>query len=66
MGEAAYHGIVGNVVEAILPYSESDPAALVANFLVLAGNRIGLAPVRLRARRRSPLQRLHVRGRRFR
>jgi hypothetical protein len=41
LAEDAYYGLVGEVVEAINPYSEADPAALIGNFLVLFGNRVG-------------------------
>jgi hypothetical protein len=38
---AALHGLAGEVVGAIAPHSESDPAALLAQFLVMAGNAAG-------------------------
>ena len=41
MGEQAFHGLVGRVVQAILPFSEADPHALVLAFLLLFGNRVG-------------------------
>lgn len=34
LGEAAYHGPVGDLVQAIEPHSEADPAALLVQALV--------------------------------
>jgi hypothetical protein len=39
--EAAYQGLAGEVVEAIEPHSESDPIAILTQFLALAGNAMG-------------------------
>src|SRR5215467_9999596 len=44
LDEAAYHGIVGEVVKTILPHTESDPAALLAQTLTMSGNAIGRSP----------------------
>jgi hypothetical protein len=44
MDGAAYDGLAGEVVRAIEPHSEADPAALLLQFLILAGNAIGRAP----------------------
>jgi hypothetical protein len=44
LAEEAYHGLAGEVVRAIDPYSEADPAALLTNFLVAFGNIIGHGP----------------------
>jgi hypothetical protein len=44
MDEAAYYGIAGDVVRTIEPHSEADPAALLLQFLTLAGNVIGRLP----------------------
>jgi len=41
MDEAAYQGLAGEMVEAIEPHSESDPVAILVQFLALAGNAIG-------------------------
>jgi hypothetical protein len=38
LGDAAYHGIAGEFVSLIEPESESDPAALLLQFLTMAGN----------------------------
>jgi hypothetical protein len=38
---AAYYGLAGDVVKAIEPHSESDPVAILIQFLVLAGNAMG-------------------------
>ncbi|BDC48738.1 hypothetical protein F183_A10540 [Bryobacterales bacterium F-183] len=44
LGEAAYHGVVGEVVRVIEPHTESDPAALLIQLLVALGNVIGRGP----------------------
>lgn len=41
MAEAAYHGLVGDVVNTILPETESDAANLLVSFLIAFGNSIG-------------------------
>jgi hypothetical protein len=41
LAEKAYQGLAGEVVRAIEPHSESDPAALLLQFLVMFGNMIG-------------------------
>ena len=38
---AAYHGLAGDVVKTIEPHTESDPIAILTQFLVLAGNAMG-------------------------
>jgi hypothetical protein len=40
-GTEAYHGIAGQIVHAIEPASEADPAALLVQVLVAFGNAIG-------------------------
>lgn len=42
--EEAYHGVVGQIVRAIEPHSEADPAALLTQALAVAGNIIGRGP----------------------
>jgi hypothetical protein len=42
MDEAAYHGLAGEMVQAI--FSEADPVALLAQYLTTFGNIIGNAP----------------------
>jgi hypothetical protein len=44
LDKAAYHGLVGQVVETILPHTESDPVALLLQYLVSFGNAIGRQP----------------------
>jgi hypothetical protein len=44
MGEDAFHGIVGETVRAIEPYTEADPAALLVQYLVTFGNIVGPGP----------------------
>ena len=44
LGEAAYHGLAGEVVKTILPHSEADPAVLLIQFLVAFGNAVGRRP----------------------
>ena len=41
LAEEACRGLVGDVVRAIEPHTEADPAALLANFLAASGNVIG-------------------------
>ena len=41
LGADAYHGLAGEVVRAIEPHSEADPAALMIQFHVAFGNCIG-------------------------
>jgi len=41
MDKAAYQGLAGEVVESIEPHSESDPVAILVQFLTLAGNALG-------------------------
>lgn len=40
----AFYGLAGDVVATIEPHSESDPAALLADFLVSFGNCVGATP----------------------
>jgi Protein of unknown function (DUF3987) len=44
MGVDAYHGLAGDVVRAIEPHTESDPVAILIQFLTCAGNIIGNCP----------------------
>jgi hypothetical protein len=39
----AFHGLAGEIVNAIEPHSEADPAALLIQFLVAYGNVVGRA-----------------------
>ena len=41
LGEAAYHGIVGDVVRLIAPQTEADPAALLIHTVTFCGNCLG-------------------------
>lgn len=41
LAEDAYHGLAGELVRAIEPHSEADPAAILVQFLVCVGNAIG-------------------------
>jgi hypothetical protein len=43
LGPAAYHGVTGEVVQAIDPHTEADPAAVLIQFLVAFGNIVGRA-----------------------
>jgi hypothetical protein len=38
---AAFHGLAGQVVEALNPLTEADPVAILAQLLVIAGNALG-------------------------
>ncbi len=44
LAEEAFYGIVGEIVRAIEPHTEADPAALLIQLLVAAGNCIGRSP----------------------
>ena len=41
LGEAAFHGLAGDVVRALEPCSEADPASLLLQFLTAFGNAAG-------------------------
>jgi len=41
MAQEAYHGLAGDIVRTLEPHTESDPAALLIQSLVLFGNVIG-------------------------
>ena len=47
LDHAAYHGIAGDFVRMVEPHSEADPAALLLQFMVMAGNVIGRGPHRV-------------------
>jgi hypothetical protein len=42
--DAAFYGVVGDIVRNISPHSEADPAALLIQTLAMAGNVIGREP----------------------
>ena len=44
LGDAAYYGLAGEVVTALSPHTESDPAALLLQYLVSFGNVVGRKP----------------------
>src|SRR5262245_48689070 len=44
MDQAAYYGLAGDVVRTIEPDSESDPVAIVAQYLTQFGNIVGGTP----------------------
>jgi hypothetical protein len=44
LNSVAYHGLAGRVVAAILPHTESDPVALLLQYLVSFGNAVGRRP----------------------
>jgi len=44
MAKEAYYGPAGEIVEAIKPHTESDPAFLLINLLVFFGNALGRGP----------------------
>jgi hypothetical protein len=41
---AAYHGVLGEIVQAIEPQTEADPAAILFQLLTMFGNVIGRTP----------------------
>ena len=44
LADEAFYGLPGEIVRVILPHSEADPAALLVQTLVAAGNAIGRKP----------------------
>jgi hypothetical protein len=44
LDKAAYYGLAGEVVTTLLPHTESDPAALLLQYLASIGNVIGRQP----------------------
>jgi hypothetical protein len=44
LGDAAYRGLVGDIVRAIAPNTEADPAALLMQLLVAVGSVVGRNP----------------------
>jgi hypothetical protein len=44
MDSAAYYGLAGDVVETLKPHSESDPVAILIQYLTAFGNIVGNAP----------------------
>jgi len=40
----AFYGLAGDVVRAIAPHTEADPASLLLNFLSMFGNAVGFEP----------------------
>ena len=44
LDRAAFHGIVGRIVDTVAPNTEADPAALLAHTLAYAGNAMGSSP----------------------
>ena len=44
LDEAAFHGLAGDFVRTVRPHTESDPAALLIQFLVAFGNIVGSSP----------------------
>jgi hypothetical protein len=44
LAPGAYHGLVGDFVRMVMPHTESDPAALLVQFLVGFGNLVGRGP----------------------
>lgn len=44
LADEAYHGVVGDIVRAIEPHTEADPAGLLLQTLIAAGNNVGRSP----------------------
>lgn len=44
LAEEAFHGLAGDFVRAIGPHTESDPAALLLQYLTAFGNAVGRGP----------------------
>jgi hypothetical protein len=41
LSPAAYHGVLGDIVRAVEPETEGDPAGILATLLVMVGNMLG-------------------------
>ena len=41
LNPSALHGLAGDVVRAISPHSEADPAAILGQYLTAVGNALG-------------------------
>jgi hypothetical protein len=44
LDDAAYHGVVGEVVRTMEPHTEADPVAILLQLLIYVGNMIDAAP----------------------
>jgi hypothetical protein len=44
LGEAAYHGLAGEIIRTLEPESEADPIAILLSFIVCFGNIVGRTP----------------------
>jgi len=44
MATEAFYGVAGEFVETVAPHCEGDPAALLIQFLIAFGNRVGRSP----------------------
>lgn len=44
MGAEAFHGDLGEFIRGVAPYTEADPAAILAHALVYAGSVVGRSP----------------------
>jgi hypothetical protein len=44
INQAAFYGLAGEIVEAIAPFSEGDPIAIMTNVLTAYGNVVGSGP----------------------
>src|SRR5690349_12736265 len=54
MAQAAHYGLAGDIVQAIAPYTEADPTAILVQLLVAYGNVIGHSPhIKVEADRHS-------------
>ena len=54
--QAAYHGVIGDMVRALAPHTEADPAALLVQILVMFGSVIGRGAYLRCGGRHSPPQ----------
>jgi hypothetical protein len=44
LSKDAFHGLLGQIVKTLDPYTEADPAAVLSNLLVMVGNVVGSRP----------------------
>lgn len=60
LDQAAFHGLAGEVVQAIDPHTEADPAAVLVNILIYFGSAVGRAPHALVGSKRHGLNLMAV------
>lgn len=54
LGEAAYHGLIGEFIRAVAPYTEATDAGIIAHLLAAVGTIIGPGPHTLTSGAKQP------------